>query len=55
LKPYLETEPAGFLLGERVQKTRRAKAPTIDYLVDINQDLYRTSLHHPHGAGHPEL
>ncbi len=41
LLPYLEKEPAGPLLSERVAAARRDKIQTIDYLVDINQDLYR--------------
>src|SRR5437868_12320167 len=41
LIPYLEKEPAGPLLAERAARARRDRIPTNDYLVDINQDLYR--------------
>jgi uncharacterized protein (DUF2126 family)/transglutaminase-like putative cysteine protease len=41
LAPYLEKEPLGVLLQERLARSRRDKARTIDYLVDVNQDLNR--------------
>jgi uncharacterized protein (DUF2126 family)/transglutaminase-like putative cysteine protease len=41
LAPYLEKEPAGLLLNQRVRHIRRDRIQTNDYLVDINQDLYR--------------
>src|SRR5262249_26226535 len=41
LAPYLEKEPAGPLLTKRVAAIHRPKMRTIDYLVDVNQDLNR--------------
>jgi uncharacterized protein (DUF2126 family)/transglutaminase-like putative cysteine protease len=41
LVPYLEKEPAGPLLVQYVATARRDKVQTIDYLVDLNQDLHR--------------
>ncbi len=39
LSPYLETPPAGPLLAKLVAEHRRPPTRTIDYIVDINQDL----------------
>jgi uncharacterized protein (DUF2126 family)/transglutaminase-like putative cysteine protease len=41
LGPYFETSPAGPLLDKLVAKHRRPPMRTIDYIVDINQDLQR--------------
>jgi uncharacterized protein (DUF2126 family)/transglutaminase-like putative cysteine protease len=39
LIPYLEAEPGGTRLAEYVARVRKDKVPTVDYLVELNQQL----------------
>lgn len=41
LAPYLETEPAGPLLAEIVAALRPERLRTVDFLVELNQAIYR--------------
>ncbi len=41
LAPYLEAQPAGPRLRELIEEVRRPECRTVDYLVDVNRQLWK--------------
>ena len=55
LAPYLATIEPGPLFAKYLADIPREATSTVNFLVDLNAQLHdQVTLHHPHGAGHPD-